>query len=67
VKSFDEESLSDEEQLVTWRIWYISCEGNRRWYTKDVPETWEEWEVSKSIQIGGCGDDIAEVISLEKI
>ena len=67
MKSFDEGSLSDEEPLVTWRIWYISCEGNRRWYTKCVPETWEVGQVLESIQIGGCGDDIAEVISLEKI
>ena len=57
----------EEELLVTWRIWYISCEGNRRWYTKDVPKNWEEWQVRESITVGGCCDDVAEIINIEQI
>ena len=49
---------------TTWTIWYISCEGNRHWYTKECPSDWEEWQVRESIVIGGCGDDIAEIISV---
>lgn len=56
----------DEEEMATWTIWYVSCEGNRRWYEKEVPASWEEWQVRESIQIGGCGDDIAELISVER-
>lgn len=60
--------MNDETQLLAeWRIWYISCEGNRRWYTKEVPDSWEEWQVRESISIGGCGDDIATIISVEKM
>jgi hypothetical protein len=61
---FNEE---DEVEMATWRIWYISCEDNRHWYTKECPANWEEWKVRESIPIGGCGDDIAEIISIEKI
>lgn len=56
----------DEIPLATWEVRYISCEGNERWYNKEVPNNWEEWQVRESIQIGGCGDDIAEIISLER-
>ena len=52
-------------KMATWRIWYISCEGNERWYDKEVPDDWERWQVEESIVIGGCGDDIAEIISIE--
>ena len=56
----------EDEEMATWCIWYVSCEGNRRWYTKEVPATWERWRVEESITIGGCGDDIAEIISIER-
>jgi hypothetical protein len=59
--------MDTEEQLSEWRIWYISCEGNERWFTKETPIDWEEWQVRESITIGGCGDDVAEIISVEKI
>ena len=49
-----------------WLIWYLSCEGNRRWYTQKCPDDWEEWQVRESIAIGGCGDDVSEIISVEK-
>ena len=52
--------------MTTWKIWYVSCEGNERWYTWEYPDDWEEWEVRQSIQIGSCGDDIAEIISLQR-
>lgn len=52
--------------LSVWRVNYVSCEGNERWYDKEVPSDWEEWQVREDIQIGGCGDDIAKIISLEE-
>ena len=51
--------------MATWRIWYVSCEENERWFDKEVPDDWERWQVEESIVIGGCGDDIAEIISIE--
>lgn len=57
----------EEEPLRTWRIWYVSCEGNRRWFEKQVPWSWEKWQVEETIQIGGCGDDIAEILSVEPV
>ena len=55
------------DETQTWIIWYVSCEDNERWYTKDCPADWEEWQVRDSIPIGGCGDDIAEIISVNKM
>jgi hypothetical protein len=53
-------------ELVKWFVWYISCEGNKRWYTIEVPADWQEWQVEESIPIGGCGDDVAELLSVER-
>lgn len=58
--------ITDEEEPTrTWIIWYISCESNRRWYEKECPASWGRLRVEESIRIGGCGDDIAEIISVE--
>jgi hypothetical protein len=57
--------MDEEIETRTWYIWYISCEGNRHWYSKDVPVSWEKWQVEESIPIGGCGDDVSEIISVE--
>ncbi len=55
------------EWFATWRISYVSCEGNNRWYDKEVPDSWNHEQVRESIQIGGCGDDVAELLDVELI
>ena len=50
-----------EESVSYWEINYISCEGNRRFVIARAPEDWNEYEVQDRIQMGGCGDDPAEI------
>lgn len=56
-----------EHVFQTWKITYCSCEGNIRWYTKEVPADWQEWQVRETVQIGGCGDDPAEILQVELV
>jgi hypothetical protein len=44
-----------------WEINYISCEGNRRWTISRTPIDWEEYDVRDRVQMGGSGDDVAEL------
>lgn len=53
------------EDYSYWEIWYISCESNRRWTIARAPADWEEWQVRDRIPLGGCGDDVAEITSVE--
>lgn len=49
-----------------WRVWYVSCESNTRWLMVRTPSDWVEEQVRDRIPIGGCGDDIAEISSIEE-
>lgn len=49
-----------------WKITYISCEGNERWFVAKTPLDWERWQVEDRIQMGGCGDEPAEIISIDE-
>ena len=50
-----------------WHYDYISCEGNERWGTVRAPSFATEYDVETNIEIGGCGDDIAEIIRVYEI
>jgi hypothetical protein len=47
-----------------WKIIYISCEGNERWKIAITPIYWSECDVKNSVPIGGCGDDVDEVVDV---
>ncbi len=47
-----------------WEVNYISCESNRRWSVARAPIDWEEYDVRDRISIGGCGDDVAEILEI---
>jgi hypothetical protein len=49
-----------------WEVKFISCEGNERWTIARTPSDWEEWQLWEVINLGGCGDDPAEIISIEE-
>lgn len=51
-----------------WIINYISCESNKRWYLVRCPSTWSEYDVETKANslCGGCGDDMAEIINVER-
>jgi hypothetical protein len=49
-----------------WNVWYLSCEGNRRWTTARTPDTWSEDEVESAFPLGGMGDEPAQLISIEE-
>lgn len=49
-----------------WIVSYVSCEGNKRHTVAKTPSSWDENQVQYVIPIGGCGDDIAEIISIEE-
>jgi hypothetical protein len=49
-----------------WEIWYVSCEGNDRHTVARAPAHWERWKVEHRIPRGGCGDDVAEITSVEE-
>ena len=53
------------EEYSYWILEFISCESNSRWTRIIAPADWEEWQVRERIRIGGCGDDVAEIISIE--
>ena len=58
--------MEEKIEYGYWIMWFISCEGNRRWTTIRTPIDWEEYQVRERIPMGGCGDDIAEIISIEE-
>jgi hypothetical protein len=47
-----------------WEINYISCEGNKRWTVVRTPIDWEEYDVRDRVPMGGCGDDVSEIIEI---
>ena len=49
-----------------WKIEYISCEGNERWVIARTPIDWVEYQVHDRIPMGGCGDDVAEITSIDE-
>ena len=49
-----------------WHIEYTSCESNFRWTIARAPAEWDAYEVESAIQMGGCGDDPAEITSIEE-
>lgn len=49
-----------------WEIWFTSCEGNKRHTIARTPIDWDDHQVRDRIPIGGCGDDVAEIISIEE-
>ena len=55
------------EIYTYWEIWYTSCESNRRWTVARAPIGWDEYQVRERIPMGGCGDDVAEVISVDQV
>lgn len=55
-----------ETEFNYWEINFISCEGNKVWTIAMTPMEWEEWEVRSKIEMGGCGDDPAEILSIQE-
>lgn len=53
-----------EELYSYWEICFISCEGNHRWAIAKAPIDWNNHQVSESISLGGCGDDVANITSI---
>ncbi len=53
------------EEFSYWEVRYISCEGNPRWSIARAPISWDSYDVLSAIPIGGCGDDVSEVIGLD--
>jgi len=53
------------EEYSYWIVNYISCEGNERWTRAIAPPDWESWQVRERIPTWGCGDDPAEITSVE--
>ena len=49
-----------------WEIWYLSCEGNRRYTIIRTPDTWDTYQTKHAFKLGGIGDDPAEFISIEE-
>ena len=54
------------EEYSYWEIWYVSCESNDRHITARTPADWESYDVRERIPMGGCGDDVAEITSVEQ-
>lgn len=54
------------EGYTYWIVYYTSCEGNDRWTIVRTPDTWDRDNVISAIPIGGCGDDIAEIVSVDE-
>lgn len=61
------DSKNDEEYSY-WVVNYISCEGNERWGHYRCPASWTQYDVEVRAQAscGGCGDDMAEIVSVEE-
>jgi hypothetical protein len=55
-----------ETEYTYWEVEYISCEGNRRTSTWAAPADFTEYDVDNHIMLGGCGDDPAEILSIEE-
>lgn len=53
------------EEFSYWEVRYISCEGNDRWSIARTPIDWNSYDVRSSIQLGGCGDDVSEILEIE--
>ncbi len=47
-------------------VGYISCEGNDRWFVAKTPLAWETEDLRDNLVLGGVGDDIAEIVSIEE-
>lgn len=58
--------LSKEIEYQYWEINFISCEGNKRWSVARTPIDWDVDQLESKISIGGCGDDVAEIISIDE-
>jgi hypothetical protein len=43
---------------------YISCESNTRYTHIRTPDTWDQ-DVRSAMPMGGCGDDIVEIVDIE--
>ena len=52
---------------VIWRIEYISCEGNFRWFTVETHEDVTEEQIEAEISCSsGMGDDPSEFLSADQ-
>jgi hypothetical protein len=49
-----------------WEVWYISCESNKRYSIYKTDSDCSASDVRDNLTIGGIGDDIAEIISIEE-
>lgn len=47
-----------------YEVRYISCESNERWYIAQCPSDWSSYDLENRIQLGGCGDDVAEIVEI---
>jgi hypothetical protein len=52
------------EECSYWEIHYVSCEGNNRWAVAKTPTDWNEYDTMSRIPLGGCGDDVAEIMEI---
>lgn len=52
---------------IYWEIRYINCESNERWTIARSPIDWDKYQVIDSISIGGCGDDVAEILDVIEV
>lgn len=53
-----------DDEYSYFEINYISCEGNSRWTIVRCPLEWDEYDLRRAIQMGGVGDDPAEITSI---
>jgi hypothetical protein len=49
-----------------WTVEYITCEGRNSHAIARSPDDWTIDMVKCAIPLGGIGDDVAEVISVEE-
>lgn len=51
-----------------WMVWYMSCEGNRRWHMVRTPDDWDAERVRSRAEenLGGMGDEPAEILEIEE-
>jgi hypothetical protein len=54
----------DEIEYKYWEILFISCESNNRRMIARTPIDWDKYQVIDRITIGGCGDDVAEIVDV---
>ena len=52
-------------QYSYWDVYYISCEGNERHGVARTTVDFDAYEVESKIQLGGVGDDVAKIISID--